>query len=71
MKNKNFKKLISKMDNLKETEQGKIKGGIISLSKKNNSAEGKGTGTNLNCPCPSNIYQCDPKTSQTTPGSSQ
>lgn len=62
MKNKNFnfKRLVSKMQNLEETEQGKIKGGIMSLSRNTNTNQGAniscypdGNGTNLsNCKPP-------------------
>lgn len=35
MKNSNFKALVAKMEALKETEQGKLKGGISTLDVSN------------------------------------
>lgn len=56
MKKFNFKNLVSKMDNLKETEQGKIKGGIMSLPS-HHKIEGI---INYNCPCGGNFNNCEP-----------
>lgn len=52
--NKSFKALVTKMQSLQETEQGKLKGGVSSLG---GSDTGIGSGTS-NTICGTNIYQC-------------
>lgn len=47
MKNLSFKHLVSKMDNIEETEQGKIKGGIVSLP--SNASINVAGGGNIRC----------------------
>jgi len=61
--NKSFKALVTKMQALQETEQGKLKGGISSLG-------GPSTGTDLGGSsnsgvlCVENAYQCGKKISK-------
>lgn len=62
MKNKNFKKLSSKMGKLEESKQGKIKGGIVSLPNSNNLLDDRSKESNLNCCCQPNTYMCNPQT---------
>jgi len=53
--NKSFKALVTKMQALQETEQGKLKGGVSTLG---DPSTGTGLGTSNKYACNANLYQC-------------
>lgn len=62
--NKSFKALVTKMQALQETEQGKLKGGVSSLGGPSTGTDLGGSTSNSAYVCVENAYQCGKKISK-------